>query len=385
VTALIPTGGNAFTALQQQVVGAESVLSAVGVLAAIVAIHELGHFLAARLQNIHVSKFSIGFGPKLLSWEDKDIEYSLRAFPLGGFVGFPDDDPDCKYDEDDPNLLRNRPVKDRAIVVSAGVFANCVFAFTILLSQVNLVGLREPINLPGAVVPKFTSESVATANGMKPGDIVVEVDGKSVPPGQEGVTTLVRTIKGSGGETLHMKILRGQETLFLDIPAVTAPDGTGRIGVQLAPNSKVKTVHADGPIDAAALACKEFWRLGALVGSGITQIFTHFNESKDNLSGPVAIVAVGADLARSDDNTGLYQFAAIVNLNLAIVNILPLPALDGGFLAFLLLEAIRGGKKLPVVVEQTIMSSGLLLLLTLGAVLIVRDTLNLDIVKSIPL
>lgn len=77
------------------------------------------------------------------------MEYSLRAFPLGGFVAFPDDDPDCKYDDDDPNLLRNRPVKDRAIVVSAGVFANCVFAFTILFSQVNLVGIREPINLPG--------------------------------------------------------------------------------------------------------------------------------------------------------------------------------------------------------------------------------------------
>jgi RIP metalloprotease RseP len=90
----------------------------------------------------------------------------------------------------------------------------------------------------------------------------------------------------------------------------------------------------------------------------------------------VAIVAVGAEVARSDI-AGLFQFAAIVNINLAVVNTLPLPALDGGYLLLLLIEAARGGKKIPQEIEQTVMSSGILLLLGLGVVLIVRDSINL--------
>jgi RIP metalloprotease RseP len=118
------------------VTGPESVLQAISLLALIVAVHEAGHFMAARLQNIHVTKFSIGFGPTLVKYQGAEVEYSLRAFPLGGFVAFPDDDPDSKFEEDDPDLLRNRPLLDRAIVISAGVAANFVFAYTILFTQV---------------------------------------------------------------------------------------------------------------------------------------------------------------------------------------------------------------------------------------------------------
>ena len=92
--------------------------------------------------KLAVSKFSIGFGPNLLSYQGPEVEYSLRAIPLGGFVAFPDDDPDCPFPEDDPDLLRNRPMKDRAIVVSAGVLANVAFALAILTTQVNTVGFR---------------------------------------------------------------------------------------------------------------------------------------------------------------------------------------------------------------------------------------------------
>jgi Peptidase family M50 len=100
--------------------GATGALTAIGILCAIVTFHELGHFSAARLQGIHVSKFSVGFGPTLLSFQPGEVEYALRALPLGGFVAFPDNDEDCPYPKDDPNLLKNRPVLDRMIVTAAG-------------------------------------------------------------------------------------------------------------------------------------------------------------------------------------------------------------------------------------------------------------------------
>lgn len=128
-------------------------------------------------------------------------------------------------------------------------------------------------------------------------------------------------------------------------------------------------------------ASKEFMRLTNTVTDGLKQVFFNFAQTADKLSGPVAIVAVGAEVARSDI-AGLFQFAAIVNINLAVVNILPLPALDGGYLFLIALEALRG-KKLPEGVEKGIMSSGILLLLAVGVVLMVRDTLNLGIVQQL--
>ena len=152
----------------------------------VVAVHECGHFLAARLQNIHVSKFAIGFGPSLLSYQGRVVEYSLRALPLGGFVAFPDDDPKCPYPEDDPDLLKNRPIRDRAIVISAGVLANVLFAFVILFAQVvtsdhsiavekrssfvqaSTVGISSEVLEPGVIVPQILKDSAADQAGASP-------------------------------------------------------------------------------------------------------------------------------------------------------------------------------------------------------------------------
>eukprot|EP00877_Chromochloris_zofingiensis_P009012 jgi/Chrzof1/4364/Cz14g10130.t1 len=123
------------------------------------------------------------------------------------------------------------------------------------------------------------------------------------------------------------------------------------------------------------LSVKEFNRLAGLVFYGFKQIFTNFGQISGQISGPVAIVAAGSEIARID-SAGLFQFCANLNINLAVVNILPLPGLDGGYLLLLLLEALRG-KKLPQTVEQGVMTSGLLLLMTIGVGLVIRDTINL--------
>lgn len=120
-----------------------SVLAAIAVLAILILVHELGHFIAARSQGIYVNRFSLGFGPTLLKYQGSQTEYTIRAFPLGGFVGFPDDDPDSQIPPNDPNLLRNRPVLDRAIVISAGVIANLIFAYLMLALQLGIVGIPQ--------------------------------------------------------------------------------------------------------------------------------------------------------------------------------------------------------------------------------------------------
>ncbi len=352
--------------------GPGSVIQALSVLATIIFVHESGHFLAARMQGIHVNKFAVGFGPNVLSYQGEEVEYSLKAIPLGGFVAFPDDDVDCPYPPDDPDLLRNRPVKDRAIVVSAGIVANCVFAFAILLAQVNTIGLTYAKYAPGVIVKGFVSPSAAESAGFKRGDIILRIDGEDLEADAKTVNQVVNKIKASANKKLDVVVSRKGEMVKLNlIPDETPKTLEGRVGTRLEANSVLYKKMAKGPVDSIKLASKEFGRLFTLVGKSLTGLVTNFSQSKDQVSGPLAIVAVGAEVVRKDIS-GLFQFGAVININLAIVNLLPLPALDGGFLLLLIIEAIRG-KKMQKETEQSITGAGVLFLLISGGVLITRD------------
>ena len=352
--------------------GPGSVIQALSVLATIIFVHESGHFLAARTQGIHVNKFAVGFGPNVLSYQGEEVEYSLKAIPLGGFVAFPDDDVDCPYPPDDPDLLRNRPVKDRAIVVSAGIVANCVFAFAILLAQANTIGLTYAKYAPGVIVKGFVSPSAAESAGFKRGDIILRIDGEDLEADAKTVNQVVNKIKASANKKLDVVVSRKGEIVKLNlIPDETPKTLEGRVGTRLEANSVLYKKMAKGPVDSIKLASKEFGRLFTLVGKSLTGLVTNFSQSKDQVSGPLAIVAVGAEVVRKDIS-GLFQFGAVININLAIVNLLPLPALDGGFLLLLIIEAIRG-KKMQKETEQSITGAGVLFLLISGGVLITRD------------
>ncbi|WJX49927.1 hypothetical protein P8452_36302 [Trifolium repens] len=363
--------------------GPQSVLEAAAVLTAIIVVHESGHFLAASLQGIHVSKFAVGFGPILAKFNAKNVEYSIRAFPLGGFVGFPDNDPDSDIPVDDVNLLKNRPILDRIIVVSAGVIANVIFALVIIFVQILAVGLPVQEIFPGVNVPEVRPFSAASRDGLLSGDVILEVNGnKFLKPGPNSVSEVVDVIKSNPKKYVLLKVKRGGQDFEFRVTPDENFDGTGKIGVQLAPNIKLSKVRPKNVVEAVTFTAKEFWGLSSNVFDGLKQTFLNFSQSASKVSGPVAIIAVGAEVARSNID-GLYQFAAILNINLAIINLLPLPALDGGTLALILVEAARGGRKLPLEVEQRIMSSGIMLVLILGLYLIIRDTLNLDFFKEI--
>ncbi|KAK9664130.1 hypothetical protein RND81_14G021100 [Saponaria officinalis] len=362
--------------------GLQSVTEAVGVLTAIIVVHESGHFLAAYLQGIHVSKFAVGFGPILAKFNANNVEYSIRAFPLGGFVGFPDNEPDSEIPVDDENLLKNRPIIDRIVVVSAGVVANIVFAFVIIFAQMVFVGLPVQEAFPGVLVPDVRPFSAASRDGLRPGDVILSVNGTELlKTGPRTVSDVVEVIKKNPSRNVLLTVTRAGQQVEIGVTPDENSDGTGKIGVQLSPNVIFKKIKPKNIGEAISFTGSEFWGLSTNVIDSLKQTFLNFSQTADKVSGPVAIIAVGAEVARSNID-GLYQFAAILNINLAVINLLPLPALDGGSLALILVEAARGGKKLPVEIEQRIMSSGILLVLFLGMYLIVRDTLNLGFIKE---
>lgn len=189
------------------------------------------------------------------------------------------------------------------------------------------------------------------------------------------VPDVVANIKSHPNERLMFTVQRGDNVLELPATPTAGRDGKGAIGVSLLSHTFIKHTMPTSLQDSFVMTGAEFNRLGGTVLNGLKQIFTNFNNMAGQLSGPVAIVAAGSEIARTDV-AGLFQFCAIVNINLAIVNVLPLPALDGGYLLLLLLEAARG-KKLPDGIEQGVMASGLLLMMVLGVGLAIRDTLNL--------
>jgi membrane-associated protease RseP (regulator of RpoE activity) len=360
-----------------------SVLAAIGVLALLVAVHELGHFLAARLQGIHVNRFAIGFGPILWKYQGPETEYSLRAIPLGGFVAFPDDDPDSEIPKNDPNLLRNRPVVDRAIVISAGVIANLIFAYMVLVAQSASMGIPAGFEFqPGVLVPQVLSpENPAGRAGLQAGDRILAAAGETYPAAESSIKELMVAIQGSPNQPLDLTVQRGDRQLSLTVVPEQGEDGQGRIGVQLAPNGKPVYEHPQNPIEILTYAANRFQNMVLQIVGGFVMLIANFGETASQVSGPIKIVEWGANIAQSDAGS-LFPFAALISINLAIINILPLPALDGGQLAFLLVEAVRG-KPLPQQVQENVMQTGIVLLIGLGIFLIVRDTTQLEWVQRL--
>ncbi|PSP16860.1 MAG: RIP metalloprotease RseP [Cyanobacteria bacterium QS_8_64_29] len=359
-----------------------SVLAAIAVLALLIVIHELGHFTAARTQGIRVSRFSLGFGPVLWRYQGAQTEYAVRALPLGGFVGFPDGDPDSEVDPSDPNLMKNRPLLDRAIVISAGVVANFVFAYFLLVAQASVVGIPESDYEPGVAVPEIVEQqqSPAAQAGLEAGDVIVSVESQRLGEGRDAIRALQARIQASPQEPLALTIERDGRTRSFSVTPRNE-GGEGKIGVLLAPNGDVQRRYPSGIGEALSAGAEQYQRIVSLTAEGFRELAANFRESADQVAGPIRIVEVGAGIAESDAGS-LFRFAALISINLGIINILPLPVLDGGQLVFLALEGIRG-RPLPSKVQEGITQTGVVFFIGLAMFLIVRDTANLAVVQDL--
>jgi membrane-associated protease RseP (regulator of RpoE activity) len=357
------------------------VLTALAILAGLIVIHEAGHFFAATWQGIRVSGFSVGFGPVLLERQRRGVQFALRAIPLGGFVSFPDDDEDSDIPADDPDLLRNRPLPQRALVIAAGVLANLLLAWAVLVAQGVAVGIPAGFSAtPGVLVAGVQGGEAASAAGLRAGDRILSVDGRNLGGGQEAVAALVEQVKGSPAQTLRLEASRGDQSLTLQLtPAPVG--GIGRIGAQLQPSGSEAFRPAKGPGEILGHATRDFLGLGRRTVAGYMTLITHFGETAGQVSGPVKIVEMGASLAKQDGSS-LFLFTALISINLAVLNALPLPLLDGGQFVLLLLEGVRG-RPLPEKFQMAFMQSGFVFLVGLSLVLIVKDTSQLAAVQQL--
>jgi membrane-associated protease RseP (regulator of RpoE activity) len=319
------------------------VLSALAILAGLIVVHEAGHFLAARWQGIRVSGFSVGFGPVLLQRRRQGVLFALRAIPLGGFVSFPDDDENSGIAPDDPDLLRNRPLPQRALVIAAGVIANLLLAYTVLVFQGAMVGIPAGFSpTPGVLVSGVQAGQPATEAGLRAGDRILGLEGRSLEGGNQAVSQLVEEIKASAGQSLRLQAERGGAPIVLTLTPADV-GGVGRIGAQLQPMGSEAFRAPRGPLEPIRQANHDFFLLTSRTISGFGTLITHFNETASQVSGPVKIVEMGASLA-TQGNGSLYLFTALISINLAVLNALPLPLLDGGQFVLLLLEGCGAGR-----------------------------------------
>ena len=355
-----------------------NVLTSITVLGFLIFFHEMGHFLAAILQGIYVDGFSIGFGPSIIKKKYKDITYSFRAFPLGGFVSFPDEELN-NIDSKDPNLLKNRPIIQRVIVISAGVFANLILAYIILIFNVTSVGIPYDPE-PGILVLATQTNKAADLAGLEAGDKIIKIDENTLGVGDQAVSALVKEIQNSSENPISIKIER--EGIFKDLTLVPKNvDGKGTIGAQLQPNIRKETKKTKNVYELFKYTNNEFSSLLIKTIQGYKGLITNFSSTAQQLSGPVKIVEIGAQLSQQG-GTGILLFAALISINLAVLNSLPLPLLDGGQLVFTLIEGLRG-KPVPLKVQMVVTQSSFFLLVGLSVLLIIRDTSQLLIVQKL--
>ena len=366
--------------------GSLPTVDAVLCVAAVVAFHEAGHFLAAKVQRIKIDSYNIGYGPKVLSYKGKEegaIDYSLRLLPFGGYVSFPSN---VKRDEEtgevtelsDPDLLENRPPLQKALVIASGVIANLLLAFLLAAYSSLSTGISRPIFGEGVTVVSvsdtFGANSPAKAVQLLPNDIIVAVSDAS---GTQRIATndvprFVSYVRAHPSTEISLEVRRGALTMSKKItPLDVSGKGQGTIGVNVNANVvSFDTVKALNIAEAAAIGLQETIRLLQATVNGLVQGLTN-GFSAGNIGGPISIVREGARIAESSPRA-LVGFAAALSVNLAVLNSLPVPALDGGQFVFVAIEQLTG-KKLPRTAQENVYIVAFVIFMALTATAFVND------------
>lgn len=361
--------------------------------------HELGHFLAARRNGIKAEEFGFGFPPRLVGivkddasgrykiiWGGKEIEslhtiYSLNWLPLGGFVRIKGEDGENK----DPDSFAQKSAWSRIKVLGAGVFANFIFAW-FLISVVLTLGLPQPIvpeeraNYPDAKIQilEVKKNTPAQAMGLALGDEILTINRKKITSLKQ-VSDIIASNKG---KEIEMQINRlGKEIVLKGTPRVEYPAGEGSLGISFGETAIVSYPFYEAIYRGALATYNITLAILQALGGLIASLFGAGTGAPVDIAGPVGIVY----LTKQVSDLGLaylLQFAALLSVNLAIINILPIPALDGGRILFVLIEKFKGS---PVSrkTEGMIHQVGFILLLLLMAFITIRDFAVFQIFEKI--
>lgn len=317
-----------------------TILACIFVFGVLVTVHEFGHFITAKLAGMKVEEFAIGFGPQVYQRQKGETLYSLRLLPLGGYnkiAGMDPDDP-----EDMERGFNSKPVLSRMLVILAGSCMNLLLPIVILFGLFLVNGVDVPADEP--ILGQVVAEYPAARSGLLKGDRILTIDGVPVHTWSE-----VRTqIAAAGTRSVPFRILRGSTEQTVSVtPGLNPETGKPFIGV-VAPMRRQPL----GPADAAVTSVTAVKNIIKSMYGALYQMITGQTEAV--IAGPVGVAKMAGQVAHQGMDM-LLQFTAMLSLNLAIINLLPLPALDGGHFLLLLIEAVTGrklGKKAMINIQK---------------------------------
>lgn len=303
-----------------------TILAAIFVFGVLVTVHEFGHFITAKMTGMRVDEFAIGFGPKIYQQKDGETLYSLRAIPLGGYNKIAGMDPD---DPVEPNAFNSKPIPARMLVILAGALMNFILPI-ILFSGIFMVeGRMQLVNEP--VLGTVVDEMAAARAGLKAGDRIVTIDGKNV----ETWTDVVLNLRKAGTEEITLTAERnGVLQTYKMTPMFDKDAGRPLIGVS--PKFSKESLGFFGSIKEGFIYTKN---IGLSMVSGLYRIVS--GNAPADVAGPIGVAQMAGQVAEKG-LLPLMNFVAFLSINLGVINLLPLPALDGGHFVLLLLEALRG-------------------------------------------
>ncbi len=341
-----------------------TIVSFLGILVVLILAHEVGHFVTAKASGVRVEEVGVGFPPRLVSIKRGETRYSLNVIPLGGFVKM--------AGEEDPNVpgsLASKSIGTRILALSSGSLMN--FLLPLLLFSVAFMVPHDVVS-GQVLVEEVASDSPASRAGIAPGDVIISVEGKPV----YNIGDLQRYIQlNLGREILLLVKLEDLSTEEVQlIPRWRPPEGQGAIGVAVRTLSPT-VVRQHYPFwQAIPMGVGECIETFVLFKNSIISMF--IGAAPAVFAGPVGIFLLTGEFAKAGLSP-LLEFAAFLSINLAIINILPLPALDGGRIAFVLLEWVRRSKRVPARVEGFIHMIGFAMLIAFLVAITFQDIIRL--------
>ncbi|MDO5378686.1 MAG: M50 family metallopeptidase [Clostridia bacterium] len=334
------------------------VILALLLLGVLIIAHEFGHYIAARLCGIDVVEFAMGMGPLLLKWTNKrGTQFSLRLLPIGGFCQFYGEE-DGKSDE---RAFTRQPVWKRFVTVLSGPMMNFVIAVLVIVLYMSALGLL-------AVVPKVAEvEPAAEASGLRVGDEIVAIDGEAVSDSNQ----IAQMIGQSQGEKVSMRVRRDGEEIELSFtPFYDEELGRYRLGMVFAQERVRVSLLESIPFSVRY----NIESVAAIVDALKGMVFR--GEGVDQVTGPVGTVYAISSETQSGGIDIYLQLLALISVNLGVMNLLPIPGLDGSKLLFLLAEKLRR-RPIRQELEGMINAGGLLLLMGLMIVLTYKDIMQI--------
>ena len=337
--------------------GIISIIGALLVLTVLIFFHELGHFYAGKKLGFRIDEFAIGMGPTVVSKEKDGTKFAIRALPIGGLCMFHGEDEGVK----DPECFSAQPVWKRMIVVAAGPFMNIVLA--VVIAIIILMSYGE--YMPG-IVELTDMNAPAAVAGIEVGDILLAVDDTEITY----YTDCIPAIEGADPAGADITVRRGDKDVVLRVNDIYDPEtGANRLGIMISP---VRLKY--GLFGAIANSFRYVWDIMMEMFRFLGSIFTTGIQSGD-VAGPVGTISLIGQAVRAGFEVVL-RLGVLISINLGIMNILPIPALDGGRLLFMVVEAVRG-KAIPPEKEGMIHFAGIILLFGLMILLTFMDVKNL--------